>query len=52
MTFLLKLAKKLVQHYQIKRNRRNVDFCGDGTLLNGTIEKRHPKSQITVGEML
>lgn len=31
-------------------NRRNVDSNGIGTELRGTIEKRHPKSQISIGE--
>jgi len=50
MGLLLRLFHYLKLQYRIRRNLKNVDFCGGGAELRGTIEKRHPRSYVSIGE--
>lgn len=47
---MLNLIGRLRQSLKATRNRRIADFAGTGAELWGSLEKRHPKSSIRIGE--
>jgi acetyltransferase-like isoleucine patch superfamily enzyme len=46
---IVKIFHSLRQRNMVRRNQALVDHCGAGAELRGAIEKRHPKSFVSVG---